>query len=107
MINLSNNTNPVSAKPLGQKAMQRLQFIRDSQDGFAIAEFDLKLRGPGEVFGTKQSGLANLRIANLLRDKDLLPKVAGAAELILTQHQTIIPLLLQRWIREQFQYASV
>lgn len=94
-------------KPLGQKAMQRLQFIRDSQDGFAIAEFDLKLRGPGEVFGTKQSGLANLRIANLLRDKDLLPKVAAAAELILAQHQTVIPLLLQRWIREQFQYASV
>lgn len=94
-------------KPLGQKALQRLQFIRDSQDGFAIAEFDLKLRGPGEVFGTKQSGLANLRIANLIRDKDLLPQVTTTAELILAQQPQIIPLLLQRWIREQFEYATV
>lgn len=94
-------------KPLGQKAMQRLQFIRDSQDGFAIAEFDLKLRGPGEVFGTKQSGLANLRIANLIRDKDLLPKVNAAAELILAESPHVVPLLLQRWIREQFAYATV
>lgn len=94
-------------KPLGQKALQRLQFIRDSQDGFAIAEFDLKLRGPGEVFGTKQSGLASLRIADLIRDKDLLPKVSAAAEIILRDSPAVVPLLLQRWIREQIEYAVV
>ncbi len=94
-------------KPLGQKAMQRLQFIRDSQDGFAIAEFDLKLRGPGEVFGTKQSGLASLRIADLMRDKDLLPKVNAAAEVILREYPNVIPKLLQRWIRDQIEYATV
>jgi ATP-dependent DNA helicase RecG len=94
-------------KPLGQKAMQRLQFIRDSQDGFAIAEFDLKLRGPGEVFGTKQSGLANLRIADLMRDKDLLSKVSAAAEVILSNNPEVVPLLLKRWIREQVEYAIV
>lgn len=94
-------------KPLGQKAMQRLQFIRDSQDGFAIAEFDLKLRGPGEVFGTKQSGLANLRIADLMRDKDLLPKVNAAAEVILQDYPNVMPKLLQRWIRDQIEYSVV
>lgn len=93
--------------PLSQKAMQRLQFMRNSQDGFAIARFDLKLRGPGEVFGTKQSGLANLRIADLLRDEDLLPKVSVAAERILREYPTVVPLLLQRWIREQIEYAVV
>lgn len=94
-------------KPLQGRVAQRLQFLRDSQDGFALAEFDLKLRGPGEVFGTKQSGLANLRIADLIRDKDLLPKVAAAAEIILQQYVEVIPGLLQRWIREQEQYAVV
>lgn len=94
-------------KPLGEKASQRLQFLRDSQDGFAIAEFDLKLRGPGEVFGTRQSGLANLRIADLVRDKDLLPKVYAAAELVLRDYPDIVSRLLQRWVREQVQYAAV
>jgi ATP-dependent DNA helicase RecG len=94
-------------KPLGQKAVQRLQFIRDSQDGFAIAEFDLKLRGPGEVFGTKQSGLASLRVADLMRDKDLLPRVSAAAEIILQDYPTVVPKLLQRWIRDQLEYAVV
>lgn len=93
--------------PLSQKAMQRLQFMRDSQDGFAIAKFDLKLRGPGEVFGTKQSGLASLRIADLLRDEDLLPRVSAAAEVILKDYPSVVPLLLQRWIREQIEYAVV
>lgn len=94
-------------KPLGEKAAQRLQFLRDSQDGFALAEFDLKLRGPGEVFGTRQSGLANLRIADLVRDKLLLPKVHVAAELLLAEYTEAIPTLLQRWIRDQVQYAAV
>lgn len=93
--------------PLGQRAMQRLQFMRDSQDGFALAEFDLKLRGPGEVFGTRQSGLANLRIADLIRDKDLLAQVNLVAEKIQSEHAHIISKLIQRWIREQVEYAEV
>jgi ATP-dependent DNA helicase RecG len=94
-------------KPLGEKAAQRLQFLRDSQDGFALAEFDLQLRGPGEVFGTKQSGLADLRIADLVRDKMLLPKVHACAETLLADYAHLVPGLLQRWIREQVQYAVV
>jgi ATP-dependent DNA helicase RecG len=93
--------------PLGNRAMQRLHFMRESQDGFAIAEFDLKLRGPGEVFGTKQSGLANLRIADLIRDKDLLASVNQIAELILDKYPAVTSQLLQRWIREQLEYAVV
>lgn len=93
--------------PLSQRAQQRLQFLRDSQDGFAIAEFDLKLRGPGEIFGTRQSGLAQLRIADVIRDKDLLPKVYAAAELILSDYPHLTNSLMQRWIREQVQYAAV
>ena len=94
-------------KPLGERAAQRLQFLRDSQDGFALAEFDLKLRGPGEVFGTRQSGLANLRIADLIRDKLLLPKVHAASEILIADYNELITYLIQRWIREQVQYAVV
>ena len=61
---------------LGDAGKERIRTMVDSQDGFAIAEMDLKLRGPGEFFGTKQSGLPSLRIANILRDPDIL----GAAK---------------------------
>lgn len=94
-------------KPLGIKAAQRLQFLRDSQDGFALAEFDLQLRGAGEIFGTRQSGLANLKIADLMRDKELLPKVAAAAELIISGYPQITTGLIQRWVGYKHEYIVV
>ena len=64
---------------LGDTAKERIRTLVDSQDGFVIAEMDLKLRGPGEFFGTKQSGLPSLRIANILRDPDILSAARNEA----------------------------
>src|SRR5574340_204091 len=57
---------------VSQEAEQRLQAMLDTTDGFRIAEMDLELRGPAEFFGTKQAGLPSLRVANIVRDRDLL-----------------------------------
>jgi ATP-dependent DNA helicase RecG len=65
---------------LGEAARERIRTMVESTDGFYIAEMDLKLRGPGEFFGTKQSGLPALRIANIIRDKDILEMARGEAQ---------------------------
>ena len=61
--------------PLSPLARERLKVIRETSDGFEIARRDLELRGPGELLGTRQTGLAQLRVADLMRDADLLPRV--------------------------------
>ena len=60
-------------------ARERIRTMVDTNDGFQIAEMDLKLRGPGEFFGTKQSGLPALRVANILRDQEILVAARNAA----------------------------
>ncbi|MGD9599651.1 MAG: ATP-dependent DNA helicase RecG [Steroidobacteraceae bacterium] len=94
-------------RPLSAIARERLQAIRESNDGFAIAQRDLELRGPGELLGTRQTGLAQLRVADLARDSDLLPRVQAAAEVILTDHPDIIAPLAARWIGEGERYGRV
>jgi len=93
--------------PLSPLARERLKVIRESTDGFEIARRDLELRGPGELLGTRQTGLAQLRVADLTRDADLLPRVQEAAELLIAQYPDNIAALAARWIGTGEQYARV
>jgi ATP-dependent DNA helicase RecG len=81
--------------------------MRDLADGFAIAEKDLELRGPGEVLGTRQTGLMQLRIADLQRDSDLLPAVREATDYLLRHQPGSVEPLIRRWLAEGERYASV
>ncbi len=91
--------------PLSQHAKQRLAVLRDSDDGFVIAEKDLELRGPGELLGTKQTGDINFRIANLARDAHWLPQVKNCAEILLREYPTHVAPLIRRWLRSGERYA--
>ena len=93
--------------PLSPLARQRLEVIRQSNDGFEIARRDLELRGPGELLGTRQTGLAQLRVADLTRDADLLPRVQEAAELLIAAYPDNIAALAARWVGTGEQYGKV
>ena len=84
--------------PLSALARERLKVIRESADGFEIARRDLELRGPGELLGTRQTGLAQLRVADLLRDADLLPRVQQCAERLLAGFPEQVAGLTARWV---------
>ncbi|MBS0579361.1 MAG: ATP-dependent DNA helicase RecG [Proteobacteria bacterium] len=93
--------------PLAPLARERLRVIRQSSDGFEIARRDLALRGPGELLGTRQTGLAQLRVADLMRDADLLPQVQEAAEVLLASYPQNIAALAARWIGADERYGRV
>ncbi|MEB8433767.1 ATP-dependent DNA helicase RecG [Cocleimonas sp. KMM 6892] len=93
--------------PLSDNARKRLEALRNSNDGFEIARIDLEIRGPGEVFGTRQTGELQFRIANLMEDQMLLPKVQQAAKQMLEQYPENIEPLIERWIKHAEDYASV
>jgi ATP-dependent DNA helicase RecG len=93
--------------PLSPLARARLNAIRDTNDGFAIAERDLELRGPGELLGTRQTGLARMRVADLVRDAAMLPLVQRAAEALLERHTDRIPPLTARWIGNDDRYGRI
>src|SRR5207248_6133783 len=73
---------------MNDTARERIRTLVDSNDGFAIAEMDLKLRGPGEFFGTKQSGLPGLRLADLIRDTDVLETARNEAQTLVEGGKT-------------------
>jgi len=89
------------------QAKAKLQIIRDHQDGFKIAEEDLKSRGPGEVFGIRQTGIISFKIANIVRDQKLLPKVAKLSEVLLNEYPAVATKFVQRWISHSQDYAKV
>ena len=92
--------------PLSENAGQRLAVMRESDDGFTIARHDLALRGPGEVLGTRQTGVAGLRAADLQRDADLLPAVQQRADALLERPEAA-EVLERRWLPEGERYAAV
>jgi ATP-dependent DNA helicase RecG len=93
--------------PLSEHARERLGVMRATNDGFEIAQKDLQLRGPGEVLGTRQTGIVQLRVADLLRDADLLPAVIEISERLLTDHPDRVEPLIRRWVRGLADYAKV
>ncbi len=93
--------------PLSEAGKQRLSVMRESNDGFYIAEKDLELRGPGQVLGTQQTGLMTFRIADIARDAGLLDEVKDASELVLRQHAEIIDPLIDRWLGARTSYVNV
>jgi ATP-dependent DNA helicase RecG len=93
--------------PLSELARERLAVLRATNDGFAVAQKDLELRGPGEVLGTRQTGIMQLRVADLLRDADLLPAVIEISEQLLTAAPASVEPLIRRWIRGEAEYAKV
>ena len=92
--------------PLSQMARQRLETMRETGDGFLIAEKDLELRGPGELLGTRQTGLAAFRVADLVRDAALLPQVHRIGERLLREHPAAADRLVERWIGGAARYAA-
>jgi len=93
--------------PLNEIAHARLEIMRETNDGFKVARRDLELRGPGEVLGTRQTGAAELKIADIMRDRDLLPAVAKVADPLLNNHPDTARALMQRWVGEAGQYVGV
>ncbi|MGO2088350.1 MAG: ATP-dependent DNA helicase RecG [Oceanisphaera sp.] len=93
--------------PLTKTASQRLGVLRDTNDGFIIAQKDLEIRGPGELLGTKQTGLTDLKIADLIRDQHLLPEVQRLARYLADAHPKIVAPLIRRWLGERDQYGKV
>jgi ATP-dependent DNA helicase RecG len=87
-------------------ARQRLETMRETSDGFVIAEKDLELRGPGELLGTRQTGLAAFRVADLARDADLLPLVHRIGERLQREAPDVADRLVERWIGGAARYAS-
>ena len=93
--------------PLTETARARLEVLRGTTDGFAIAQRDLEIRGPGELLGTRQTGLAQLRIADLARDLPLLPGIERAASELLARHESRVAPLVRRWIGAGAAYGQV
>lgn len=93
--------------PLGQLARNRLAVLRDTNDGFLVAQRDLELRGPGELLGTRQTGLPDYRIADLVRDAELMPQVQRAAELLRRTSPVTAKAIVRRWLGDAGRFGKV
>lgn len=93
--------------PLSELAQARLEVMRQHTDGFIIANKDLELRGPGDMLGTRQTGLPQMRIANLIRDARLLPGLRKAADRMIRNNPVQSKKLLHRWLSGRAGYGNV
>jgi ATP-dependent DNA helicase RecG len=93
--------------PLSAAAKTRLAVLRDTNDGFVVAQRDLELRGPGELLGTRQTGLPDYRVANLVRDAELMPKVQLVAERITRDAPAKATAIIRRWLGDAGRYGKV
>lgn len=93
--------------PLSDTGKKRLAVLRESTDGFYIAEKDLELRGPGQVLGTQQTGLMTFRVADIGRDAPMLDDVKSASEEILKTFPEAVDPLVQRWVGERLEFVNV
>jgi ATP-dependent DNA helicase RecG len=93
--------------PLSQAGRERLAVMRETTDGFRIAEKDLELRGPGEVLGTRQTGELALRVADLMRDAALVDTARALAQELQARHAALVAPLIRRWIGEAVRYSRV
>jgi len=92
--------------PLSQNGRARLQALRDSQDGFVIAEKDLEIRGPGEVLGTRQTGMMQFRLADFERDRGWIESVKNMAPAVMEDARAT-EALVRRWLGERVRYGDV
>jgi len=94
------------SSPLSKTAQQRLGVLRESNDGFVIAQKDLEIRGPGELLGTRQTGLANMKIADLVRDAWLIPQVQKIANHLWQHHPANANAIINRWLPYKEKYGN-
>ncbi|MGG7669447.1 ATP-dependent DNA helicase RecG [Yersinia sp. J1] len=92
--------------PLSKTAQMRLQVLRDSNDGFVIAQKDLEIRGPGELLGTRQTGSAEFKVADLMRDQAMLPEVQRIARHLQQQYPESAKALIERWLPKRSRYTN-
>jgi ATP-dependent DNA helicase RecG len=93
--------------PLGRIAKERLAVLRDTNDGFVVAQRDLELRGPGELLGTRQTGLPDYRVANIVRDASLMPQVQMTAEELRRSSASRAAAIVRRWLGDAGRYGKV
>lgn len=96
----------VYQSPLGKVARERLSILRETDDGFVIAEKDMEIRGPGELLGTRQTGQLNFRIADLAEDGDMIDQIHAQAAELDTKHPEVAAILLERWLGQSQQFIE-
>ncbi len=94
-------------QPLSKNGKARLMTLRETSDGFEVARKDLELRGPGEILGTRQTGLAEMKIADVIRDQHLIPKVNDIALRMLRDYPEAVTPIINRWIGHSVEYQNV